>query len=820
MISKFQIGQQELAKDIALFHSRFNSNIKDIENKYIFNNRKKTESKVNEQQNIPQRTECKDTVYAVCQQSFDSDSYLKTANMMYNEKIANISDSALKKKRERRGHEMFEELHTKTQKLFYDYKKDKSVEDNCDHDDDSSIKEKNEQGNVNDINATDSYTKLKQCACAVDGSKLSVYGNLKKNGKVQLNKNGKTGRLLISTVLDTITDEPISIQITPQLGEQPSFKEQLEKMVGYYVFLFDRLYYHFDLLEKIVNRGCDAFFRMQIKENCFKDFWNGKSKDIIMYIKGVKRVGKNTRGAIKVRLLKYKIGDTQYVMLTTLTDKNKYKYAYLTEFYTVRWRVETFYKLLKHELKLKYTRAKLMNTLLQEFHCKLFAITLTKVFIGMYLYHIGPPKDKYKISFSCCMKTVMKFIFPLLIYKQQNINTTNEIMYHVMGFGKNIYYNPESKTRKYPRQANKTCYVWYYLKYVRESEKKKEEDAKAKKQEIKLKSDNASSVDKNINPIDPDSINSENNIPNDISSEKIEIKIDTNNDENQKNSVQCNKNKLRLIKEKKRQATKAIKAAKKMSNDTASEVKLATEAAAKAIEKHAQAIANAEKIVAEVTALETKKKELIKEDRDAKAVTKATAKAILKADEKKIKAIAKAEKIAEEAANKAKDAVSKAAEIMINANTAPKVVENANKAAERAVHKADTAAEKIKEAKEMIVNIKLPIRRPRKKQLAIAESNVPTSTDDKNNQEIINNVSPETQTQTNTSVKEETSTKNTAYTTDTINGTKKVANDKQPICKPQKKQIVKKSNISSSINNKQEKITTGVTATTKKIKAK
>lgn len=61
------------------------------------------------------------------------------------------------------------------------------------------------------------------------------------------------------------------------------------------------------------------------------------------------------------------------------------------------------------------------------------------------------------------MNTVMDFIYDVLIYGTTNLETSKEINFHVLCFGKITYENV--KGREYPRTAKRTYYKWYYLQY-------------------------------------------------------------------------------------------------------------------------------------------------------------------------------------------------------------------------------------------------------------------------------------------------------------------------------------------------------------------
>ena len=62
---------------------------------------------------------------------------------------------------------------------------------------------------------------------------------------------------------------PINIKLDLENSEQKTFLSQLNELTEAYVFIFDRNYYSYKILEAILKRNCDAVFRMKTDHTLF-----------------------------------------------------------------------------------------------------------------------------------------------------------------------------------------------------------------------------------------------------------------------------------------------------------------------------------------------------------------------------------------------------------------------------------------------------------------------------------------------------------------------------------------------------------------------
>ncbi len=115
-------------------------------------------------------------------------------------------------------------------------------------------------------------------------------------------------------------------------------------------------YYAYEMLHVHAIRGLHAVFRMKRKTGIDVDrFIHGSCRDTIIevvpYPDTLTRLRRRNPGATfgphRLRLVKYTVGDTAFVLGTTLSDRNWYSIDQLSDLYHARWDIEELYKVSK-----------------------------------------------------------------------------------------------------------------------------------------------------------------------------------------------------------------------------------------------------------------------------------------------------------------------------------------------------------------------------------------------------------------------------------------------------------------------------------------
>lgn len=384
----------------------------------------------------------KDLFYFTCLNTKSDGSYQKANKDMRNNDYTNVSSSAYKKKRSRKSYLMFKYMYEKLYKYYVDITTDlKSVK------------------------------KYKETAL-VDGSHYTLYSDLMKDGLKSYNK-GKTTKLTSTTILHQEHLLPICVGENLNNNEVQGFLDQLENLESLYIFIFDRLFYCEKVLKIIKEKKCDAIFRMKTgKFKITQEFIRTGKDDMVINVKNNKKVPRGTEGSFKLRLIRYTINDTIYVLGTTLLDKKKYDLECLKEMYRERWLVEDHFRVINYELTLKESRAKTLNTFKQEQYTKLIITTISKIVEFCAVKYGGLPLEiNEKINFSNCIDSVINHILPLLLYGSDDMKTINQVIKHTLIIRAETVINKPD--RHFKRRAVRTFNKWYYNGYIKEYHKEK-----------------------------------------------------------------------------------------------------------------------------------------------------------------------------------------------------------------------------------------------------------------------------------------------------------------------------------------------------------
>lgn len=158
-----------------------------------------------------------------------------------------------------------------------------------------------------------------------------------------------------------------------------------------------------------------------------------------------------------------------YVLGTTLLDRHVYTIDLLKDAYKNRWGIEEYLKITNHNLSLKESNAKTLNTFMQELYAKMIIICISKIisYISTHFSSVPLALNEH-IHFDACLGTVTDKILKSLLYKSANddevinkLERTVQIMRTTV-----TIYKPD---RHFSRCAVRTNKKWYYLRCTRKN---------------------------------------------------------------------------------------------------------------------------------------------------------------------------------------------------------------------------------------------------------------------------------------------------------------------------------------------------------------
>lgn len=219
---------------------------------------------------------------------------------------------------------------------------------------------------------------------AVDGTYLRTYRNPESDSYCA---KQDCNQYLITSVIDVFNNTFLDLEVTskPKSHEITSFRNILERTdaddadTGS-IFLFDRLYFSFDLYETLNRKGYNSIFRvkdnalyeLRDKPKCEFDIditreirttQTKEDKELYkarkaFYIPGFSKFGKHkkqvywhfeSRFILTFRALRICIGEGKYETIITSLPRSLYSLDDIKELYRRRWQIETNFRYLKYD---------------------------------------------------------------------------------------------------------------------------------------------------------------------------------------------------------------------------------------------------------------------------------------------------------------------------------------------------------------------------------------------------------------------------------------------------------------------------------------
>lgn len=307
---------------------------------------------------------------------------------------------------------------------------------------------------------------------AVDGSKVFVPRSLFGFGYAAATTNRYYPQALVSCLYQVKSKIPVDFDFSSKMDERKCAAAHLLKLTSQDIVVYDRGYFSFDLLYSHINRGVNAIFRVHdsiLPE--FEKFTAGEESDKTIEItpvspniyKPLKEKFPNISKA-KIRLVKYKHGQTTYTLATTL-DSSEFSIEDFSEAYHARWGVEELYKVSKTIFSLEDFHSGSENGVKQEVFANFVMITLNRLFANESDDFISndyskiSQKDaeqyKWQTNFKNCTTTIARNLENLFLSSSLITKTVTKIFSSI-----SKYYATVRPERSYPRASMKPGKKW------------------------------------------------------------------------------------------------------------------------------------------------------------------------------------------------------------------------------------------------------------------------------------------------------------------------------------------------------------------------
>jgi hypothetical protein len=228
---------------------------------------------------------------------------------------------------------------------------------------------------------------------AIDGSRVNVPRELINDGyKLYAEERGRYYPQGLMSCLYNLQEKIVyDFDFVTHMNERLCALEHMKQLTEKDIIVFDRGYFSYLLLYKVLEQGIQGIFRLQVQEGGTNskvlDFWKSQQDDaVIEYIPSItvihdlKKKGFNLDiKPLTVRLIKHKIDNETYVYATTLISE-AYPKECFAEIYHGRWGIEELYKISKIFIDIEDFHAKTARGVKQELYAHLLLINIARFF--------------------------------------------------------------------------------------------------------------------------------------------------------------------------------------------------------------------------------------------------------------------------------------------------------------------------------------------------------------------------------------------------------------------------------------------------------
>jgi hypothetical protein len=330
---------------------------------------------------------------------------------------------------------------------------------------------------------------------AVDGSKINLPRKLVNKGYKLPSNTAHYPQGLLSTLYQLKSQLPYDFNLISRSDERACAIQHLDVLEPDDIVVYDRGYFSYFMLHEHQKRGIHAIFRLQ--ESSFTEvrkFFKSPETNKIVTINPTSdsqtEILKKHPGLdiipLKLRLIKYHVGDKIYCLGTTLIQQHQlYPVQDFMDVYHTRWGIEELYKVSKRVFVIEDFHTKTERGVKQEIFAHFVLITMNRLFANRADFELNqedtsthptqqqnkPFKpdeskgvtQKVKTNFKNCIHVFMKSLEELLLLHEQMVSSIKRTYNYIAGQYQKVRPNrlyerismrPHTEYRKRKRKKN------------------------------------------------------------------------------------------------------------------------------------------------------------------------------------------------------------------------------------------------------------------------------------------------------------------------------------------------------------------------------
>jgi len=305
---------------------------------------------------------------------------------------------------------------------------------------------------------------------AVDGTRINLPRQLLQNGYKLPLSTAHYPCGLVSCLYQLRSKIPVDFGMNAATGERTQALAHLDKLAKRDIVIYDRGYFSYAMLYWHMNKGIHPIFRMPIQTYpVVAEFMRSSQTDelveIVLGRRKFTKIRKKDPNVdvqnLRLRLVKYQIGESSFTLGTTLFDKEMYPADDIAKLYHERWDIEELYKMSKVLIEVQDFHGQTERGVKQELYAHFVIITLSRIFSNHIEQDLNGAHhhDLYRetrVNMKNCLLTISRNLEALFLQHHLMLKKTlGNIVESIV-----ICRQKVRPGRSYPRRSKKPYAKW------------------------------------------------------------------------------------------------------------------------------------------------------------------------------------------------------------------------------------------------------------------------------------------------------------------------------------------------------------------------
>ncbi len=319
--------------------------------------------------------------------------------------------------------------------------------------------------------STDAYYWMGRRMFAVDGMKINLPRPLRHLGYDTPSANAHYPQGLVSCLYQLKSQIPYDFELASHLNERRMALSHLKTLGSGDVVVYDRGYFSYAMLYAHQRQGVDVIFRLARRSGKVIDaFMDSDDINAIVTIEVAPSRQQEVLAkhpdiqfmSLSLRLIKYVVDDTTYMLGTTLLDEKSYPQTAFPDLYHARWGIEELNKISKILVHVSDFHAQTERGVKQELYAHYVLLTMNRMLTnhteaGLNANSKAVSEERhFKVNVKNSLITMARHMEDLFLQQISLTCKTLNTVINALGFCR----QKKRPGRKYPRISKKPIGKW------------------------------------------------------------------------------------------------------------------------------------------------------------------------------------------------------------------------------------------------------------------------------------------------------------------------------------------------------------------------